>query len=132
MITGRVPFAGSTSREVMLAHLRKKLVPPDHVNVNLSSGVGEMVETMMAKDRDRRYASCTDLIMDLKSLLAGQPPLLAREKIESSLLEGLSVAELAEEPVVVPTQNRLVVFLVIGLGLSLLFNVVLIIWLANS
>lgn len=125
MLTGRVPFSGSTSREVMLAHLRKKLVPPDHLNINLSGGVGEVVETMMAKDRDRRYASCGDLIIDLKSLLAGAPPLLAREKMQSSVLAGLSMGDEAVGP-----RSRLIPFLIVCLVLSLLGNVALSVWIA--
>ncbi|HEX8200061.1 MAG TPA: serine/threonine-protein kinase, partial [Isosphaeraceae bacterium] len=52
MVTGRVPYSGATPQEVMRQHVSKKaqLVPPDHINAGLSSGVGEVVETMMAKD----------------------------------------------------------------------------------
>ncbi|MCA1684648.1 MAG: serine/threonine protein kinase, partial [Planctomycetia bacterium] len=42
MVTGRVPYDGETPTEVMRQHVDKNatLVPPDHVNTSLSSGLG--------------------------------------------------------------------------------------------
>ncbi len=43
MVTGRVPYGGETPSEVMRKHVDKNvaLVPPDHVNTRLSSGLGD-------------------------------------------------------------------------------------------
>ena len=90
MVTGQVPFPADTPSEVMGMHLKQKLVPPDHLNIRLSGGVGEVVETMMAKDRAGRYAGPADLIIDLKALLDNKPPMLAREKVEGTLLANLA------------------------------------------
>ena len=90
MVTGRVPFDGPTPVAVMQKHLKEPLVPPDHINTKLSAGLGEVVEVMVAKDRDRRYSSTTDLLMDLEAIRAGQPPLQARRAIDSGLLKGLA------------------------------------------
>ena len=52
----------------------------------------------MAKDRDRRYASTSDLLMDLEAIQAGQPPLQARSQIKAGVLKGLTAeAEPVEE-----------------------------------
>ena len=101
MVTGRVPFPGSNPVEVMKKHLHQPLVPPDHINQSLSSGLGEVVEKAMAKRREERYQTPQELITDLKRLLAGQPPLLAREQYNVSALaqleqEGVVVDEAAE------------------------------------
>ncbi len=96
MVTGRVPFPGSNPVEVMKKHLHQPLVPPDHINQSLSSGLGEVVEKAMAKRREERYQTPQELITDLKRLLAGQPPLLAREQYNVSAL-----AQLEQEGVVV-------------------------------
>jgi len=90
LVTGRVPFDGDTPAAVMHKHLKQPLTPPDHVNTGLSAGLGEVVEVMMAKDRRYRYASTTDLLMDLEAIAAGQAPLLARKQIDSGLLSGLA------------------------------------------
>ncbi len=57
MVTGKVPYSGETPSEVMRKHVDKNvaLVPPDHVNTRLSSGLGMVVETMIAKNRENRY-----------------------------------------------------------------------------
>jgi serine/threonine-protein kinase len=74
MVTGRVPFEGSTPSAVMHKHLREPLVPPDHLKPNLTSGVAEVIETMMAKSRNDRYANAHDLIQDLELVARGESP----------------------------------------------------------
>jgi len=91
MVTGRVPFPGKSPIEVMQKHLRAQLVPPDHVNTALSGGLGQVVETMMAKDRGMRYATPKDLIIDLKNLLQDKPPMLVGQSLSAS-----AMAQLAE------------------------------------
>ncbi len=96
MATGRVPFPGKTPTEVMQKHLRAKLTPPDHVNTRLSGGLGQVVETMMAKDRTVRYSSPRDLIIDLKSLTQGKPPMLAGQSMSASAMAQLADGDFAE------------------------------------
>ena len=93
MTTGRPPFPGKEVERLLEAHLTEELTPPDHVNQQLSSGLGEVVEFMMAKNRRQRYAGADDLIIDLECLLAGDPPKLARKKIEAGTLRGLEEGE---------------------------------------
>ena len=90
MVTGKAPFTGPNPSAVMHKHLREDLTPPDHVNPELSAGVGEIIEMMMAKDRDERYASGADLMEDLDAVKAGRPPVHARKKFD---LSSLSVLE---------------------------------------
>jgi serine/threonine-protein kinase len=85
MVTGQPPFIANTVMEVLKMHEKTELVPPDHINQTLSAGLGEVVEMMMAKDRDLRYRSPEGLITDLECLLNDMPPRLARQKISSSL-----------------------------------------------
>src|SRR5207302_4134749 len=66
MVTGQPPFPGDKLDEVLRAHLEEELTPPDHLNTTLSAGLGEVVEFMMAKQRNRRYPSPDDLIIDLQ------------------------------------------------------------------
>jgi len=90
MVTGKVPFEGSTPASIMHKHLKEPLIPPDHINAKLSTGLAEVVERMMAKDRDQRYLSTTDLIVDLERVQRGEPPLQARTGYDDQLLENLS------------------------------------------
>lgn len=89
MLTGQVPFDGPNPSSVMHKHLKQPLTPPDHIVPDLSAGVGEIVEVMMAKDRKERYASTADLLSDLEAVAHGEPPRQARKKFEVSQLAGL-------------------------------------------
>jgi serine/threonine-protein kinase len=137
MVTGRVPFEGDTPVAVMQKHLKEPLTPPDHRNTELSAGVGEVIEVMMAKERHRRYASTSDLLRDLEDIQAGQPPLQARKQIDAGVLSGLAeeAAKAEGEPgetvqQAAPERSNLlaaVIILAAGLLVSLIVNVVLLI-----
>lgn len=90
MLVGRVPFEGSTPSTVMHKHLKEQLVPPDHINTQLSSGAAEVVELMMAKKREDRYPSTKELIIDLEAIARGEAPLMARKRYDHNLLENLA------------------------------------------
>ena len=131
LVTGQVPFEAPTPAAVMHKHLKTPLVPPDHINTSLSGGLGEVVEVMMAKDRRRRYASTSDLLMDLEAIGAGEPPLLARRQIDAGVLSGLAEEEensaAAEEvPVSDMTGGALILVIVLAaaLAVSVIVNIV--------
>jgi len=134
MITGRVPFEGATPAEVMHKHLKEPLVPPDHIVPTLSTGVGEVIERMMAKKRSHRYPSMADLISDLEAVARGEPPLQARKAYDDSLLQGLADSH-SQKAVVVPKPKvqepqpvrvPLLWVLILGglLGLSVMINII--------
>jgi serine/threonine protein kinase len=89
MVTGRVPFMADDSAEIMKKHLRERLIPPDHINTTLSSGVSEVIEVMMAKQREDRYTNATELLADLEALQRGETPLQAHKRFDVSMLEQL-------------------------------------------
>jgi len=138
LVTGRMPYVGKTEREIMEKHLREPLVPPDHVRPELSNGLGEVVELMMAKSPRDRYGSVTDLLVDLRAIRHGQPPLLAREKLSQASLAHLAAAEggpmFAEPPAETAPLKKIksntvaVVILVILLALSVILNAYFIIF----
>lgn len=97
MITGRVPFEGSTPADIMQKHLREPLVPPDHINADLSAGLAEVVERAMAKDRRQRYQSTTDLLLDLERIQHGEAPLQARGQYSSKLLTDLASGDASDQ-----------------------------------
>ena len=138
MTTGKVPYPGETPQEVMRKHVDKnaQLIPPDHVNTRLSSGLGIVVETMMAKNRDNRYRTPDDLILDLKCLLQGESPMIAGQKTDAlaGLAEGdvsegedagspLAESERVEMAGYINSRNTIIAALAAFLGLSLLTNI---------
>lgn len=89
MVAGRVPFEASAPSEVMRKHLKEPLVPPDHINTVLSTGISEVIEVMMAKDRNERYGTTDEVITDLEAVRDGKPPLRARQKFNFEALREL-------------------------------------------
>jgi serine/threonine-protein kinase len=130
LVTGRVPFEGLTPAAVMHKHLKESLTPPDHINTSLSSGLGEVVEVMMAKDPNRRYASTKDLLIDLEAIAAGQPPLQARKQIDTSVLSHLAQEESVNNDTVEiasPASRNLkivIIVLAVALAVSIIINIV--------
>jgi eukaryotic-like serine/threonine-protein kinase len=135
LVTGRVPFEGATPAAVMHRHLKDSLVPPDHINTGLSSGLGEVVEVMMAKDRRHRYASTGDLLVDLEQIARGQAPPLARKQIDAGVLSGLEQEASAGDTAIVPAPGAgpagptkvtvILIVLAATLAISLFLNVLL-------
>lgn len=137
IVTGRYPFEGPTPTAVMHKHLKQQLIPPDHINTRLSAGIGEIIEVMMAKKPEDRYASTKDLLMDLEAVARGEPPLQARKKFKSDLLRGLAeqeehvAAEQSQGEVSGPAAFGLqpswtiIAVLAILLVLSIVFNLIL-------
>jgi serine/threonine protein kinase len=139
MVTGKVPYGGDTPNDVMRKHvdLKVMIVPPDHLNPNLSGGLGMVVETMMAKNREHRYQTPDDLILDLKCLQRGESPMIAGQKPETllPLAEGEFDSELrgggaSEEQLVelasyVNSRNHIIATIAMLLAVSVLTNLIL-------
>jgi serine/threonine-protein kinase len=134
IVTGQVPFEGPNPSAVMHKHLNVELVPPDHLNPSLSAGIGEIIEVCMAKDRERRYRSTSDLLEDLESVAKGEPPLQARTKFDLSSLTALEPAPapagtpdgpIPEAPTLTLFHQPLFWVAVVGWGVSLVLLVLL-------
>lgn len=136
MVTGKVPYGGETPSEVMRKHVdpRVELVPPDHLNTSISSGLGMVIETMLAKNRENRYTTPDDLMLDFKCLLQGDPPMLAGQKLDSleALAEGdtgehvqsaVDDAQMAEIASHVNARNQIIAALAVVLAISMVTNV---------
>ena len=137
MVTGKVPFEGATPSAVMHKHLKEVLIPPDHVNTQLSAGIGEIIELMMAKKRDDRYPSTKELIADHEAVAAGEPPYQARKKYDHALLHDLATsgetvsmatAEDLDPTVGDPGRSLIIMLLSIALALSILLNIAILIF----
>ncbi|QDU33338.1 Serine/threonine-protein kinase PknB [Poriferisphaera corsica] len=93
MVTGSVPFDGPNPSAVMHKHLKQELVPPDHITKELTTGICEIIEVCMAKDRDKRYGSASELVEDLEAVLLGDAPIHARNKFDISSWAALDNSE---------------------------------------
>jgi len=133
MLTGRVPFMADDPSDVMRKHLREELIPPDHINTSLSAGISEVIEVMMAKNKEKRYSDCEELLEDLEAVRAGQAPHRARIRFDVSALQQLSDGEVLEEDEEQYSGEAVTRYkiLVIGLGAALAVSVLVIILLLS-
>jgi serine/threonine-protein kinase len=137
MVTGKVPYGGETPSEVMRKHVDPKvlIVPPDHLNTNISGGLGMVIETMLAKNREHRYTTPDDLILDLKCLQRGESPMIAGQKTESlealahgeaeAENHGASEEELVELASYVNNRNYIIASMAMLLAVSVITNLIL-------
>lgn len=104
MVAGRVPFEGKDAKEVMIKHVKQKLIPPDRYNMDLSFGLVKVIQKMMAKRRSHRYATTAEMMDDLRSV----DFLLEVQDTDSELaLSGLGrTAEEYELPPIPPSRAK--------------------------
>ncbi len=65
LITGQIPFTGSTAEEIAWKHLEEPVLPPSAINAYIPHAVSDIVLRMMEKDVDARYPTAADLVADL-------------------------------------------------------------------
>lgn len=133
MVTGRVPFDGSNPTAIMEKHLRARLIPPDHINADLTSGISEIIEVCMAKDRSLRYANTAALIDDLEAVAQGEAPTHSRKVFDLSSLAALEKKEDSPKLVKMPDKPPIKITLLFWIAVSgwLLAGLLLIVLIAR-
>jgi TolB-like protein/Tfp pilus assembly protein PilF len=71
MATGRLPFTGTSSSETMDRVLHGHPEPITRFNYDVPAELERIIRKCLEKDRERRYQSARDLLIDLKSLKRG-------------------------------------------------------------
>ncbi len=69
MLTGRVPYDGETSVSIALKHLNSTLPNMQNYNPQVSNILQSIVRKATQKKKDDRYASCSQLLSDLRQAL---------------------------------------------------------------
>jgi serine/threonine-protein kinase len=137
LVTGKPPFEGDSPSAVMHKHLKQPLIPADHINTELSAGIGEVIDVAMAKKREERYQSTADMLEDLRLVRRGETPIHARRVADLEELAKMEESKSGETIDIVPEINtaRLVnvwrepavIGLAIAVGVSVLGNIGLVI-----
>jgi eukaryotic-like serine/threonine-protein kinase len=133
LVTGRPPFEGDSPATVMHKHLKQALIPADHVNTALSTGVGEIIDVAMAKRREERYSSMEQMIEDLKAVQVNKPPVHAHRTVDLGTLA--KIEETGKTVDIPPPQapepdlwhQPLVIGLAATAGVSVVLNLILLV-----
>jgi serine/threonine-protein kinase len=70
MVAGRPPFSGRTPYELRDKHMRESHQSPRQYSPGLSPRVCKIIDLMLAKKKEDRYRSASDLVTDLEAALA--------------------------------------------------------------
>lgn len=69
MVTGEVPFNGDSTVSVAIKHLQEEITPPSEIVPDIPYSLEQIILKCTQKNSERRYASTTALIQDLKRSL---------------------------------------------------------------
>lgn len=69
MLTGRVPFEGDSTVAVALQHIQGEMIPPRMLEPVIPVSIEKIILKCTQKKPEQRYASATELIVDLKRAL---------------------------------------------------------------
>jgi Tol biopolymer transport system component len=68
MVTGRMPFEGETAPLVFDAILNRDPIAPSQANPNLPPDLERLIAKSLEKERDERYQSAREMLVDLKRI----------------------------------------------------------------
>jgi serine/threonine protein kinase len=97
LFTGQLPFAGSTSNEVMDGHLYRSVISPRSLNPQVTPAMQDVLMRALAKDPGARFQRATELGAALMgALVAGnvEPPPFATHPPASALSSSLPLPPL--------------------------------------
>ena len=108
MMTGRVPFEGSTALIIAMKHKAEIPLSPKEINPQLSEELTAIILKCLEKDREKRYQTAEELLAELRCLEEGLPTAAGamKPKIPAFLSEGAEEAGL-KRPVFVACQQEL-------------------------
>ncbi|MGE5358196.1 MAG: serine/threonine-protein kinase, partial [Bacteroidales bacterium] len=83
MATGVLPFTGDTTGTLFLSIVQGTPVPPRELNPNVSPPLQRIIGKCLEKDRETRYQSAAELLVDLKRLQAeASSPILPKSRAD--------------------------------------------------
>ena len=95
LLTGKLPFVGESSADVISAILRDTPRPVTEIKVDLPNHLGRIVKRCLGKDSSDRYQTTRDLLNELKELGRENA---AAERRETNSIAVLPFANMSPDP----------------------------------
>ncbi|MEW6129299.1 MAG: protein kinase [Acidobacteriota bacterium] len=131
MATGKRPFEGETSFDVIAAILNQEPVPLTKISEELPEAINRIVMKMLKKDRNERYQSAQELINELRSLeyrvkhryelghaagsdsyttreMVSKPVITVKETAQDSFAMGATTGSISQQILVKVKENKIV------------------------
>ena len=83
-LTGRRPFDGENSAQVMASHIQNRFIGLDKARPDLDPRIVEMVHAMIAKDPDERFQTAIDVMKNVEYIQKTERPVVQEQAISSS------------------------------------------------
>ncbi len=96
MVTGKAPFDGLTTSDVMASILRSEPLPLERFSLSVPAELRRILKKALRKDRAERYQTVKDLMLDLKNL---------RHEIESGIQSGSLIQKDVSSVAILPFRN---------------------------
>jgi len=74
MVTGTLPFNGSSASVVMTKHLSETFPLPQQRESSVTPATSRMIAKMTARNKSERYPSPTELVTDIDQIISGEIP----------------------------------------------------------
>ncbi|MDX9734994.1 MAG: protein kinase [Thermoanaerobaculia bacterium] len=74
MLAGKVPLRGESAIGTIVAHIRQEPVDVRKLRPEAPAWLSALVGRLLAKDRERRYSTATEVLADLEARRARRPP----------------------------------------------------------
>jgi serine/threonine protein kinase/predicted Zn-dependent protease len=125
MVTGKVPFEGTSSGEICGAILHQEPPPLSRGNASVPAGLEAIIRKALEKDRDLRYQSAADMRADLQRLkrdsesshgAADVPVRPERSSAASGSVAAVEFRPTGQPRVPVPTWFMVAAIAVVGLA----------------
>lgn len=88
LLAGRVPFTGETPSIIVYHHIATPPPPPSLFNPNVSPAMEQVVLKALAKDRNQRFSSATEMMQALQYVVQSEsqtpPPQLVQLAVPST------------------------------------------------
>ncbi|HKQ98579.1 MAG TPA: protein kinase, partial [Candidatus Polarisedimenticolia bacterium] len=95
MLTGKRPWIGGTSAEMISSILRDTPHPVNEINVGLPNHLGRIVRRCLNKDPNERYQTARDLLIELKEL---KQEIVDSERRSTNSIAVLPFANMSPDP----------------------------------
>ncbi|NOY81099.1 MAG: protein kinase [Kiritimatiellaeota bacterium] len=90
LLTGEIPFSGTSMQEMLAKHLVKDIGDPCRVNPQVPKHIGQIVQKMAARRTEDRYQSATELLTALER--AARPFLFRHLRVVAIILLLMAIA----------------------------------------
>jgi serine/threonine protein kinase/formylglycine-generating enzyme required for sulfatase activity len=136
IVCGKPPFEGPSAMVVLSKHVEEQIPSPKEAVPSLSDGLCQIIEKLMAKQKEDRYQTPAELLQDLRLVEQGQSPVSAtladgastvRQRALLRAVEARKEAERQQsrsQETVAATRKKAPVLIVAGVAAVLLIGLV--------